>query len=132
VAEQVPQPFQYGVIRVVPRVERGERVNVGVVLLCRGHAYLGIRVGLGARAIAALAALDPELDLDALRAHLDGLRRVVEGDPDAGPVAALAPAERFHWAVSPSSTIIDASDQHTGLTRDPAATLEHLARTLAG
>lgn len=131
-AEPGAQPFQYGVIRIVPRVERGERVNAGVVLLCRGHAYLGIRVALGPRQVAALAALDPELDLDALRAHLDGLRRVVEGEADAGPVAALAAAERFHWAVSPSSTMIDASDQHTGLTHDPAATLEHLFRTLAG
>ncbi|MFO1540160.1 MAG: DUF3037 domain-containing protein [Chloroflexota bacterium] len=131
-AEPAGQPFQYAVVRVTPRVERGERVNVGVVLLCRAHAYLGIRVGLGPRALAALAALEPELDLELLRAHLEGLRRVVEGDPAAGPVAALAPAERFHWAVSPSSTMIDASDQHTGLTRDAAATLEHLARTLAG
>jgi hypothetical protein len=125
-------PFQYAVIRVVPRVERGERVNVGVVLMCRVKPYLGVRVALGPRQLAALAALDPGLDLEAVRAHLDGLRRIVEGDPDAGPIAALSPAERFHWVVSPSSTIIDGSDQHTGLTDDPAATLERLFAQLVG
>lgn len=126
------EPFQYGVIRVVPRVERGERVNVGVVLLSRPHAFLGIRVALGERQRAALAALAPELDLELLTAHLEGLRRIVEGDPEAGPVARLTPPERFHWAVAPSSTMIDGADQHTGLTDDPAATLEHLFRTLVG
>lgn len=123
-------PFQYAVIRVVPRVERGERVNVGVVLLCRPRRFLAARIDLGPRQLAALAALSPDLDVDAVRRHLDGLGRVVAGDPTAGPIAALSQPERFHWVVAPSSTMIEAADQHTGLTDDPAATLEHLYRSL--
>jgi hypothetical protein len=123
-------PFQYAVVRVVPRVERGERVNVGVVLLCRPRRFLGARFALGERQLAALEALDPGLDLDALRAHLDALERIAAGSEGAGPIAALSQAERFHWLVAPSSTIIEAADQHTGLTEDPAATLDRLFATL--
>lgn len=127
-----PEPFSYAVVRVVPRLERGERVNVGVVLLSRPHRFLGARIALGPRQEAALAALCPDLDLEAVRAHLAALERVVAGDPEAGPIAALAPAERFHWVVAPSSTTIEAADQHTGLTEDPAATLDRLFARLVG
>lgn len=126
------EPFQYAVIRVVPRVERGERVNVGVVLLCRPRRYLAARIELGPRQLAALAALAPDLDVEAVRDHLDGLVRIVAGDPSGGPIASLSQGERFHWAVAPSSTMIEAADQHTGLTEDPEATLDHLFRSLVG
>ena len=121
-----PEPFEYAIIRVVPRVERGERLNVGVVLQSRRHRFLGAQLDLDEARLAALAALAPDLDLEALRAHLDGIRRIVAGDPSGGPIAALSAPERFHWLVSPSSTVIQPSDVHTGLTEDPAAALEDL------
>jgi hypothetical protein len=77
-----------------------------------------------------LRSLDPDCDVEEVRAHLDLIRRIAAGDPDAGPLAALPQAERFHWLVAPSSTVIQPSDVHAGLTDDPAATLEHLVRTL--
>jgi hypothetical protein len=125
-----PEPFQYAVVRVVPRVERGERINVGVVLLCRPRRFLAARIDLGPRQLAALAALAPDLDVDAVRGHLDGLGRIIAGDPSGGPIAALSQAERFHWVVAPSSTMIEAADQHTGLTDDPETTLDRLFRSL--
>ena len=116
-------PFEYAVLRIVPRVERGEQLNVGVLLQCRPRRYLGARLELGAPRLAALAALAPELDTAELEAHLDGIRRIVAGDASGGPIAALAAPERFHWLVSPSSTIIQPSEVHTGLTDDPARSL---------
>ena len=119
--------FQYAIIRVVPRVERGETINVGIVLLCRPRRYLGARIALDERRLAALApGLDPRLVLP----HLDAIERVAAGDPTAGPMAALGLAERFHWLVAPASTIIQPSAVHTGLCDDPAAELEHLIGTL--
>lgn len=120
------EPFEYALIRVVPRVERGEQLNVGVVLQCRPRRYLGARLGLDGSRESALRALAPELDLEAVRAHLDGIRRIVDGDPSAGPIARLSAPERFHWLVSPSSTVIQPSDVHTGLTEDPGRSLEDL------
>jgi hypothetical protein len=121
------KPFAYALLRVVPRVERGERLNVGVVLYSRQHDFLGLRTGVDA---ARLAALDPELDPEPVRARLEALRSVVCGEPDGGALAELPPSERFGWLVAPSSTIIQASEVHTGLTDDPAATLERLFTTL--
>lgn len=120
-------PYQYAVIRVVPRVERGEAMNVGVILLCRPHRFLGARIELDA---ARLEAFAPDLKPAAVRPHLDAIERIAAGDPSAGPIARLGPAERFHWLVSPASTIIQPSAVHTGLTDDPAAELEHLVTTL--
>ena len=120
-------PFQYATLRVVPRIERGELFNAGVVLLCRPRRFLAARARLD-RAV--LAALSPGCDPDAVAAHLDALVRVAEGAPDAGPVAGLEPSERFHWLVAPSSTIIQPSPVHTGLTDDPAAELDRLFETL--
>ena len=121
------KPFAYALLRVVPRVERGERLNVGVVLYSRQHDFLDLRAQLDA---ARLAALDPQLDPEPVRSRLDALRAVVCGNPDAGALAELPPSERFGWLVAPSSTIIQASEVHTGLTDDPAATLERLFATL--
>jgi Protein of unknown function (DUF3037) len=117
------EPFQYAVVRVVPRVERGERFNAGVVLFCRPLRFLGARVALDERVLAALA---PDCDARELRSQLETLVRVAEGAPDGGPLAALEPSERFHWLTSPASTIVQPSAVHTGLTTDPAAELEHL------
>jgi hypothetical protein len=118
-----PDPFQYAIVRVVPRVERGECVNAGVVVFCRPRRFLEARVELDE---ARLRALAPDVDLDAVRSHLDALRRIAAGDPGAGAIAALPASERFHWLVAPSSTIIQCSPVHTGLTEDPAGELERL------
>ncbi len=119
--------FQYAIVRVVPRVERGEQLNAGVILLCRSQPFLGARTALDERRLAALA---PDLDPATVRPHLEAIERIAAGDPSAGPIARLEPAERFHWLVSPSSTIIQPSEVHTGLTDDPAAELDHLFETL--
>jgi hypothetical protein len=123
----VPAPrrnaFSYAILRVVPSVERGERINAGVVLFCRQRGFLDARVALDERRLAALA---PELDAGVVRAHLDGLVRVAEGDSAAGPIAALPQSERFGWLVAPSSTVVQPSEVHTGLCEDPGRTLDEL------
>jgi Protein of unknown function (DUF3037) len=119
--------YLYAIVRVVPRVERGESLNAGVVLLCRARRYLGARTALDASRLAALA---PDCDPDEVRRHLAAIEAIARGDPDAGPMAGLTIAERFHWLAAPSSTIIQPSAVHTGLTDDPAAELEHLMAVL--
>jgi Protein of unknown function (DUF3037) len=125
------EPFEYAILRVSPRVERGETVNVGVVLFCRTRRYLGVRADLGERQVAALEAMAPGVDLDAVRAHLASIRAIVEGASSAGPIAALAAPERFRWVTSPSSTVIQPSEVHGGLTDDPRASLDELFEKLA-
>ena len=120
-------PFAYAVVRVVPRVERGEFLNAGVILLCRPLRFLGTRTALDT---ARLRMLDPACDAAAVQAHLDLVDRIAAGDASAGLLATLSQAERFHWLVSPTSTVIQVSDTHTGLTADPATMLDHLFRTL--
>jgi hypothetical protein len=93
------------------------------VLFCRQRGFLDARVALDERR---LAVLGPELDAGAVRAHLDGLVRVAEGDPAAGPIAALPQSERFGWLVAPSSTVVQPSEVHTGLCEEPARTLDEL------
>ncbi|MGH2893476.1 MAG: DUF3037 domain-containing protein [Solirubrobacteraceae bacterium] len=121
------KPFTYLILRVVPSVERGERVNVGVVLFCRQRGFLGVRVDL---AMARLAALGGAVAVDEVREHLAALARVAQGAPDAGPIAALPASERFGWLAAPSSTIVQSSEVHTGLSRDPEATLDALFERL--
>ena len=121
------RPFSYAVYRLVPRVERGERVNVGVVVFCRPLDYLGARTTLDeSRA----HALFPELDLDTVRPHLDALERVAAADPTGGPIAALDTTARFHWLTAPSSTIIQPSSVHTGVCDDPSTQLDRLFASL--
>jgi Protein of unknown function (DUF3037) len=127
VSAQARSPFAYAVLRAVPRVERAEFINAGVVLFCRERRFLDARTGLDARRLAALA---PDCEADEIAAQLAGIERVARGDTSAGPIAALAKAERFHWLASPSSTMVGRSEVHTGLTGDCAATLDHLFRTL--
>jgi DUF3037 family protein len=117
------EAFQYALWRVVPSLERGEQINVGVVLHSRRHRFLGARVHVDD---ARLAALHPDLDLDALRAHLDGLLRVARGEAGAGPVAAMDPSDRFGFLTSPSSTVVQPGPVHVGLCGDPERELERL------
>jgi hypothetical protein len=120
-------PFSYAVYRVVPRVERGERMNVGVVVFSRPLGYLAARTALDEER---LRALWPEVDPEAVRPHLAALERIAAGDPDAGPIAQLDETARFHWLVSPSSTIIQPSAVHTGLCGEPAKQLDKLFEQL--
>ena len=122
-SEPAPSPFSYAVLRVVPRVERGERFNAGVVLFCRQRDFLGVRVGLDERRLAALAA---DVSAEEVRAHLEALVPIASGSPHGGALARLPPSERFGWLVAPSSTIIQPSEVHTGLSSDPQATLDAL------
>jgi hypothetical protein len=117
------EPFQYAAVRIVPRVERGELVNAGVVLFCRPLRFLGARTHLDA---ALLAALAPQCDLAEVRPHLEAVERIAAGDPAGGPIAALPQSERFHWLVAPASTIVQPGPVHTGLSDDPAGELDRL------
>jgi hypothetical protein len=123
VSEQHTDPFAYAVLRVVPRVERGESLNAGVVLFARTRKFLEARVRLDA---ARLAALAPDADVDAIERHLQARARIAAGNADGGPIARLDQSERFNWLVAPSSTVIQPSPVHTGLCGDPAETLERL------
>ena len=118
-----PDAFQYAIWRVVPDVERGEAVNVGVVVYCRRRSFLAARVELDEPRLTALA---PGLDTAALRLHLDGLVRVAAGDPEAGAIAALPQSERFGWLTAASSTIVQPSPIHTGMSDDPDGLLDRL------
>ena len=119
--------YFYAVLRLVPRVERGECFNVGVAMLSRARRFLAVRTALDE---AKLVALAPGVDAGVIRAQLGALEAVAAGEVVAGPMAALDISERFHWITSPSSTIIQASPVHTGLTADPQATLDHLFEEL--
>lgn len=120
-------PFQYAIVRVMPRVERGECLNAGVILLCRPRKYLAAKVGLDRERLRVLA---PDVDPTTIETHLAVIERIARGEPDAGPIAALVQGERFHWLVAPSSTVIQPSEVHTGLCDDPAVELEHLFERL--
>jgi hypothetical protein len=120
-------PFSYAVIRLVPRVERGEQMNVGVVLFCRPLDYLGARTALDADRARALA---PDVDLDAVRAHLTAIERIAAGEPSGGPMAELDTTARFHWLVAPSSTMLQPSPVHTGVCGDPHTELDELFAAL--
>jgi hypothetical protein len=123
----VAEVFQYALLQVVPRVERGERINAGVVVFSRRHRFLAARVGLDRER---LRALDPGADPGEVAGHLDALAAVAAGESSGGAVAALEPSERFHWLAAPSSTVIQPSAVHTGLTDDPQATLDRLFEQL--
>jgi hypothetical protein len=115
--------YDYAIIRVVPRVDRGEQVNVGVILSCPDTDFLDARIEVDE---SALLVLDPAVDLDAVRTNLAVIPAVCRGGPEAGPIGMLPSRGRFRWLVSPRSTIIQPSEVHTGRTADPAACLEHL------
>jgi Protein of unknown function (DUF3037) len=123
----VPAPsgsaFSYLILRVVPSLERGECLNVGVVLFCRQKGFLGVRVAVDP---ARLRALAPDVPVADVEEHLAALVRVAEGATGAGPIAALPQSERFGWLAAPSSTIVQPSAVHTGLSADPRETLDGL------
>jgi hypothetical protein len=125
----VPEPssFDYTILRVVPRVDRGERINAGVVLYCRARDFLEARVELDRHRLAAFA---PDADPELIEAHLKAVLGVCAGGPPAGRIGQLSQAERFHWLTSPRSTVIQPSKVHSGVCADPAAALEHLAEAL--
>jgi hypothetical protein len=110
-------------VRVVPRVERGEAFNAGVVLFCRPLRFLAARTQLDA---ALLAALAPGCEPAEVQAQLDTLEAVADGRPEGGHVATMPQSERFHWLTAPASTVVQSSPVHTGLTDDPAGELERL------
>ena len=119
--------YDYAIIRVVPRVDRGELINVGVILSCPALDFLEARIELDA---ARLRALDPSVDVDATLANLEMIPRVCRGGADAGPIGEMPQRSRFHWLVSPRSTIIQLSAVHTGRTSDPGKALERLLETM--
>jgi hypothetical protein len=116
-------PFEYAVLRAVPRVDRGECVNVGVVLYCQGAEYLRVLVHLDE---ARLRAIDRGVDVDLVRAALAGVEAVCAGDPAAGPAASGSRRERFGWLTAPRSTVVQAGPVHSGVTLDPDAHLHRL------
>jgi hypothetical protein len=115
--------YDYAIIRIVPRVERGEMINVGVILSCPALDFLESAIEIDEER---LLALDAELDLEAVRANLATIPVICRGGAEAGPIGALPQRQRFRWLVSPRSTIIQMSPVHTGRTSDPAAALSHL------
>ncbi|WP_047864854.1 DUF3037 domain-containing protein [Rubrobacter aplysinae] len=120
-------PYEYAVLRVVPRVERGEAMNAGVVLYCPHRRFLEARVHLDRER---LRALDPELDAAAVDEHLEAVRRVCAGGEPAGTLGSLPRRERFGRVVAPRSTVIQPSPVHTGLCEDPDEELERLMREM--
>lgn len=123
----MPAVFEYAILRVVPRVERGEFVNAGVVLFSKAFRYLETRIALDSRR---LLALDPTVDLDEVVAHLEAAQAVCRGGEQAGPLGQMSQAERFRWLVSPRSTIVQASPVHLGQSDDPEREIENLVEAM--
>jgi Protein of unknown function (DUF3037) len=119
--------YDYAIIRVVPKVEREEFVNVGVLVSCPARGFLEARIELNEQR---LMAVDPTLDVEVIRAHLATIPAVCAGGEQAGPIGQLSQRERFRWLVAPRSTIIQTSPVHTGCCTDPTAVLERLLDTM--
>jgi hypothetical protein len=123
----VPSAFDYAIVRVVPRVERGEQINAGVIVSCPTQAYLAAKIALDAGRLHALA---PAIDTGEIEAALAVIPLIAAGDPRGGPIAALPRSERFHWLVAPRSAIIQTSPVHTGLCEQPGDALDQLLERL--
>jgi len=119
--------FEYALLRVVPRVERGEVMNAGVVVYCRARSFVAARTHLDE---ARLRALDPHVDVTGVRAALHAVEGVCDGGDAAGQAAGDAPGRRFRWLVAPRSTVLQPGPVHTGLTADPEAEAERLLELL--
>lgn len=115
--------YDYALIRVVPRVERGEFINAGVIVSCESRQFLQARVEVDEQR---LRALDPAIDIDTVRRHLQAIVRVCDGAPDAGPIARLPRRTRFHWLTATRSSIIQTSPIHMGRCTDPAGSVDRL------
>ena len=122
-----PRTYDYAIVRVVPRVERGEFVNAGIILACDVARYLQARIDLDEHA---LLALHPAAELETIRAALASIPLVCDGGVTAGPIGRLSVRERFHWLVAPRSTIVQTSPVHTGRCADLDAALEHLLQRM--
>ena len=122
-----PAAFEYAIIRLVPRVEREEFINVGAVLFCRTRHFLDARIALDTQRLAALA---PHLDVAAIQEQLSHIRLVCIGGAAAGPIGLLPQPERFRWLVAPRSTAVQSSPVHCGLCDDPQAELDRLVTTM--
>jgi hypothetical protein len=121
--------YDYALLRVVPRVEREEFVNAGVILFCLERDFLGAKVGLDP---ARLKALDPTADLALIEEHLAVVPRICAGGADAGPIGRLTARERFHWLVAPRSTVVQVSPVHVGLCGEPEAALAEIFARMVG
>jgi hypothetical protein len=119
--------FEYAIVRVVPRVERGEFINVGLIVFCMVRKTLLSRIHIEETK---LQALRGDIDLKTVREHLEAFPRICNGEPDAGPIARLSERERFHWLVSPRSTMIQISPVHSGLCVSPEEALNDLFKRL--
>ena len=115
--------YDYAIVRVVPKVEREEFVNVGVIVSCPAKNFLEARIELDEQR---LKALDATLDIESIRPHLASIIAICAGGAQAGPIGQLSQRERFHWLTAPRSTTIQTSPVHTGHTTNPASVLEHL------
>ena len=122
-----PLSFDYAVLRVVPRVDREEFVNAGVIVFCSEADWLEARVELDR---ARVLALFPAADLPSIEEHLNAVPRIAAGHDDSGPIGRLTRRERFHWLVAPRSTVLQVSPVHSGLTEDPARSLERLMESM--
>jgi hypothetical protein len=118
--------YEYALVRALPRVERGECMNVGVVLICRARRFLQARTELDRVRLRAFAPYLDEDTIHGIERQVELIPRICAGDPDAGPIAALPYGERWHWLVAPASTIVQPGPVHTGLLTDPAACLDDL------
>ncbi|MFI1393983.1 DUF3037 domain-containing protein [Streptomyces sp. NPDC020681] len=121
------QVFEYALLRVVPRVERGECFNAGVVVYCRARSFVAARTYLNEEK---LKALDPHADVTGVRAALHAVEGVCRGGTDAGQAARDDAGRRFRWLIAPRSTVVQPGPVHTGLTADPAAEVERLLALL--
>lgn len=119
--------YDYAVIRVVPRVDREEFINAGVILSCPERSFLEARINLDE---SRLLSLDPTVDLEMVRTHLASIPTICKGGDEAGPIGQLTQRDRFYWLVAPRSTVIQTSPVHTGKCADPATALEHLLATM--
>lgn len=122
--------YDYALVRVVPRVERGECINAGVILHCSERAFLDARIELDESRLLALMPGLSAAELEDIRAHLADIERIARGEPGAGPIGELPQAQRFHWLCAPRSTVVQPSPVHAGLTGEPAAALDTLFATL--
>jgi hypothetical protein len=119
--------YDYAVVRVVPRVERGEFVNAGIILSCDVERILLAAIELDEKT---LLTLDARVDIELVRSVLKSIPVICAGGADAGDIGKMTARERFHWLVAPRSTIVQTSPVHTGQCADPSAALEHLMRTM--
>ena len=119
--------YEYAIVRVVPRVDREEFVNVGVIVSCPARGFLEASIELDEQR---LKTLDPGLDMVAIRAHLAAIPAICSGGPEAGEIGQLPPRRRFEWLTAPRSTVIQTSPVHTGYCQDPGVVLESLLETM--